>query len=66
MNKTLIGIISLIIVLLLLAMGAWYWLKPKSEPTQSAPSPLADQIPDLNPAEKTNPFAGSYQNPFKK
>lgn len=25
-----------------------------------------ETIPELNPIEKTNPFSGSYKNPFKK
>jgi hypothetical protein len=28
-------------------------------------NPVEDQIPDINPAAKTNPFGGAYKNPFE-
>ena len=35
-------------------------------PQEEAAQKSVEQIPELNPIEKTNPFGGSYKNPFKK
>ncbi|MBI4713876.1 hypothetical protein HY771_01695 [Candidatus Uhrbacteria bacterium] len=71
MKKTILGII-IVIVLGLLGWYIYVTLKPAEEKTSQIPSinpqsnPVEEKIPELNPVEETNPFGGSYKNPFKK
>lgn len=34
-------------------------------PTIDPGSNLAEKLPDTNPVEQTNPFGGTYKNPFQ-
>jgi predicted negative regulator of RcsB-dependent stress response len=72
---TTIGLIILAVILIIIG-----WFVYKSFQSEQSPAPQSQEqtlqeeaaqkavesVPELNPIEKTNPFAGSYKNPFKK
>ncbi len=62
---------ALLLTAVLLALIGW-WAVSLIMPVdirenESVPSSTAKNVPtlpELNPVEKTNPFAGAYKNPF--
>lgn len=78
MKKTTIIIITAVGIVILL-VAAYFWLIPRQsveEPVFSAVSditpeinplsnPVGENLPELNPVEKTNPFKDIYKNPFE-
>lgn len=76
--KKMLSLIGLLILAIVLLLVGWFiYQSTRSEqtppPASNAPSEqeeaaqgAVEQIPELNPIEKANPFSGSYKNPFKK
>jgi hypothetical protein len=79
--KKLLTTIGLVILAALLIILGWFIYQSfqsnkqssgvvgwKSEQTlqEETAQKAVGQVPELNPIEKTNPFSGSYKNPFKK
>lgn len=76
--KKFLSVIGLVILAAVLIVAGWFIyrsIQPKSAPALESPTETpqekaaqsaVEQIPELNPIEKTNPFSGSYKNPFKK
>ncbi len=73
--KKLLATIGLIILAAALLLVGWFVYQSLSPtdttpeepqtPQEEAAQSAVEQIPELNPIEKTNPFSGSYKNPFK-
>ncbi|MDO8561268.1 MAG: hypothetical protein Q7S05_00370 [bacterium] len=70
-NKTLI-IASAVVVIIVIGLGVYMFLKANQSVPAAAPAgsvsygtdnPLENK-PDLNPADKTNPFKTLKTNPF--
>ena len=76
MRKTLVLVLGLLVFIVL----AWLVLSRVSSPqapeesttqpaveeaVDEAKNPIEGEIPDVNPAAKTNPFGGAYKNPFE-
>ena len=72
MNPVNIG--AIILALVLIGAGIWYWQRKKSAVVvpiekslvpqlQFQNNPLKDKVPEVNPIEKVNPF--KYQNPLR-
>jgi len=40
-------------------------LVPSTPVIEPLTNPVEDKIPDMNPASNTNPFSGTYKNPFE-
>ncbi len=76
--KKLLTTIGLIVLAAVLLIVGWFVYQSfqtieapstqqeASTPQEEAAQKAVEQIPELNPIEKTNPFSGSYKNPFKK
>lgn len=76
--KKLLSVIGLAVLAIALLVVGWLiynLLLPAPLPTDQPQEPsvqeeaaqdAVEQIPELNPIEKTNPFSGSYKNPFKQ
>lgn len=71
MNKRTIALLAGGAVVVIAVAAFYYFTKPgpESAPTAETPaygtdSPL-EKKPDLNPADKTNPFTGVKTNPFE-
>lgn len=74
MEKKYILAVAVLLIVAVAVAGYLYWrstqrsveqaLEQATAPTiEVATNPLQEKVPNLNPAEKTNPFSG-YQNPF--
>lgn len=73
LNPLVIGVI--ILVLLLVGAGIWYWRSKKiavpptglgSQLFERAQNPLQNKLPETNPFQaETNPFSDTETNPLK-
>lgn len=73
-NKKLLWLILAIIIVAVLAGGYFYWKKYKAA-KQNAQTPASldfgiqtaplENMPDVNPASKTNPYKSVKTNPFE-
>lgn len=69
--KKIIVLVSALVILAILVVTIFLlrpWVPQPQEEEQATPqtqNPIEDEIPDMNPTANTNPFSGSYKNPFK-
>lgn len=77
-NPKLIIIAGILVALLVIGAGFWYWQKRKSKAPVipsggtiesliekiTPPNPL-EKLPDTNPVDKANPFKDLKTNPFE-
>lgn len=79
MSKTIVSIVITLVIVALAIAAVFYFraqqetaevplseesdvLKELQIPTATNP---AEEVPDVNPVKKTNPFEQTYQNPFE-
>lgn len=69
--KKIIVLVSVLVILAILVVAVFVFRQPTPQPqeeepaTQESRNPIEDEIPDVNPTANTNPFSGSYKNPFE-
>lgn len=69
--KKIIVLVSGLVILVILAVAVFLFRQPTPQPqeeastAQESSNPIEDEIPDVNPTANTNPFSGSYKNPFE-
>lgn len=62
------AVVATIIILLLVVSVFYYLWKNQSTPADTALQPVqnvAEQLPETNPLQNTNPIDNAYKNPFE-
>lgn len=69
--KKIIVFVSALVIVAIFVVAVFLFRQPTSQPqeeeqaAQERQNAIEDEIPDLNPTANTNPFSGSYKNPFE-
>ncbi|MBI5794392.1 hypothetical protein HZA87_04935 [Candidatus Uhrbacteria bacterium] len=73
MSKSLRTLLIFVVIVIVLGLSAlaWFAFYPQASQDETqqvqeeAPTETIEVVPETSPTKNTNPFSGTYSNPFK-